>query len=111
MNIIDERPKTIYKNVVNNKVSYSIGLSKKKDDGSYENGYMPCRFKKDVELDNKTKIKIKTAWLDFYKVEKKTFVYLFINDFEKIEEQQKSVDNFSAGKDIELTDDDLPFYG
>jgi len=110
MNVIDDKVKLIYKNTVNNKVSYSIGLSKKKEDGSYENGYMPCRFKKDVELDNKAKIKIKNAWLDFYKVDKKTFVYLFINEFEKVEEQQKSVDNFSSAKEVTIEPDDLPFY-
>ena len=114
MNIIEDKVKVVFRKDINNKASYSIGLSKKKENGEYENGYIPCRFKKDVTLENQTKIKIKSAWLDFYKVEKKTFIYLFINEFEKVGEQkeeQKSVDNFEAGKDIELTDDDLPFYG
>lgn len=121
MNIIEDKVKVVFRKDINNKASYSIGLSKKKENGEYENGYIPCRFKKDVTLENQTKIKIKSAWLDFYKVEKKTFIYLFINEFEKVdkelltnqtgEETTQSVDNFSAGKDIELTDDDLPFYG
>ena len=112
MEIISNRYETIYKNEFDGKVSYAIGLSKKKEDGTYENGYMPVRFKKDVSLDNKTKIKIKQAWIDFYKIEKKTFVYLFINDFEKEqqEKQEQSKDIWNSGKNIEIDDDELPFY-
>lgn len=111
MNIIEEKEKTIYRNERDGKIAYSIGIAKKKEDGTFENGYIPCRFKKDVELENKTKIKIKNAWLDFYKVEKKTFIYVFINEFEKVENKQeeKAVDNWGSPKDIEP--DDLPFYG
>lgn len=113
MNIIEEKEKIVYKNEKDGKISYSIGLSKKKEDGTYENGYLPCRFQKNVSLENKTRIKIKMAWIDFYKVDKKTFLYIFINDFEKIEnkeevKEQKSVDNWGSAKDIEP--DDLPFY-
>lgn len=111
MNIIEEKEKIVYKNEINGKVSYAIGISKKKEDGTYENGYIPVRFKKDVKLENKTKIKIKQAWLDFYKVEKKTFIYIFINDFEKVEQQQeKSVDVWDSAKDTDIPEDELPFY-
>lgn len=111
MNIIEEKEKTIYKNEKDGKVSYAIGLSRKKEDGTFDLGYLPCRFKKDVKLENKTKIKIKQAWLDFYKVEKKTFIYIFINDFEKAEQQQeKSVDAWYSAKDIDIPEDELPFY-
>ena len=103
----------IFKNEKDGKISYQIGLSRKKEDGTYENGYMLVRFRKDIELDNQTKIKIKSAWLDFLKIEKRTIPYIFINDFEKVEskeeiKQQKSVDNWTSAKDIEP--DDLPFY-
>lgn len=116
MNIIEEKEKTIYKSTINDKVSYAIGLSKKKEDGTFELGYLPCRFKKDVELENKTKIKIKNAWIDFYKADKKTFIYVFINEFEIVDQKQtqqeiqeeNSIDKWSSAKDIEP--DDLPFY-
>ena len=116
MNIIEEKEKVVYNNERDDKVAYSIGLSKKKEDGTYELGYLPCRFKKDVNLENKTKIKIKQGWLDFFKKDKKTYIYAFINDFEKVEQEEKqeetkeekSVDNWSSPKDIEP--DDLPFY-
>ena len=85
MEVISNRDEMIFKSVYDDKVSYSIGLSRKNQDGTFENGYMPVRFKKDVTVDNKTKIKIKNAWIDFYKVDNKTNTYLFINEFEKID--------------------------
>ena len=115
MDIISNREEMIFKNEKDGKISYQIGLSRKKEDGTYENGYMLARFRKDIELDNQTKIKIKNAWLDFLKIEKRTIPYIFINDFEKVEnkeeiKQQKSVDNWDAGKNVEIDDDMLPFY-
>jgi hypothetical protein len=112
MDIISNREEMVFKNEKDRKVSYSIGLSKKKEGGTYENGYIPVRFRKEVSLENQTKIKIKNAWLDFFKIEKRTMVYIFINDFEKVEKQQeeKSFDNWDSAKDIEIEPDDLPFY-
>lgn len=84
MNIIDDKQKTVFRNERDGKVFYSIGISHKLQDGSYEKDYFPCRFKKDVDLKNQTNIKIQEAWLDFYKPkgEKKTFRYIFVNKFE-----------------------------
>ena len=118
MEIISNREETIFKNEKDGKVSYSIGISKKKEDGTYENGYIPCRFRKDVSVDNKTRINIKNAWIDFYKIDKRTFLYVFINDFEianKIEQkeeqqEEKSFDNWQSAKDIEEDSMELPFY-
>ena len=112
MEIISNREEMIFKNEKDGKISYSIGLSRKKEDGTYENGYIPVRFRKDVELDNQTKIKIKNAWLDFFKIEKRTLLYIFINDFEKVNKEEvkeeQSVDNWGSAKEIEP--DELPFY-
>ena len=102
MNIIDEKEKTIFRNEYEGKISYSIGLSKKKEDGSFENGYMPIRFKKGTELKDKTKIKIKEAWLDFYKADKRTVPYIFINKFE----MASDMDAMKQVSDIE----EAPFY-
>lgn len=102
MNIIDEREKTIFRNEYEGKVSYSIGLSKKKEDGTFENGYMPIRFKKGTELKDKTKIKIKEAWLDFYKADKKTIPYIFVNKFE----MASDLDAIKQVTDVE----EMPFY-
>lgn len=117
MNIQSDKPKMIYKyKTKDGKEFYSIGLSKKKQDGTYENGFVSCRFKKDVNLENKTKILIKGGWLDFYVKERITYPFIFINDFEVIEDKQAE-NEFSAMKttteykedEVTLTDEDLPF--
>lgn len=109
MDIISNREETIFKNELNGKISYSIGLSKKKEDGTYENAYLPCRFRKDVSLENKTKIKIKSAWIDFFKIEKKTYWYVFINEFEKVGSKEEQ-NVWDSAKDIEIPQEELPFY-
>jgi len=88
MNISEERTKTIFKNEKNGKIYYSLGLSKKDIDGNYINGYINCKFPKSATIEDKTKIKIHEAWLDFYVKDKKTFPYVFINKYEIIEEIQ-----------------------
>lgn len=82
MKVISDREEMIFKKEFEDKVSYSMGLSRKKEDGTFENGYIPVRFRKGYELKDRTKIKIKDAWIDFFKVEKKTIPYIFINNFE-----------------------------
>lgn len=82
MKVISDREEMIFRKEFEDKVSYSLGLSKKREDGTFENGYIPVRFRKNTELKDRTKIKIKDAWIDFFKVEKKTIPYIFINNFE-----------------------------
>ena len=112
MNIEDSRSKTIYRNDVNGKALYSIGISHKKQDGTWENGYMNCRFPKDTDIPNKTKIMIVSAWLDFYNKDKVTHPYIFINKFELVDDNVEVPQNSRTEykeEDIKLTDADLPF--
>ena len=122
MNIESEKPKTIFKyKTKDGKEFYSIGLSKKKQDGTYENGFMSCRFKKDVNLENKTRILIKGGWLDFYVKDRITYPFIFVNEFEIVEENKQestqepiqelhtTTEYDDEKSDIELTPDDLPF--
>ena len=120
MNVISDKKEMIFKNIVGDREYYSIGLSKQKLDGSYEKGYINCQFPKNVKLGNQTLINIKKAWIDFYIKDKKTIPYIFINEFEIIEENKKEeinenekikeIDPYEEmGKQIELTDSDLPF--
>lgn len=94
---------------------YSIGLSKKNKDGGYDNGYISARFKKDVELENKTRIKVKESWLSFNVNENKTFPFVFINDFEILSETNpykemgEKIKTEAKLDQIEITDADLPF--
>ena len=130
MNISNEYPVTIFKNVNDYGTFYKVGLSKKDVNGNYINGYKDIRFKKRVELEDKSKIYIKKAWLDFYIKDKKTIDYIFCSEFELIEETIENAktplakmsdseivqtvmnkeDPFkSFGEEVELTDFDLPF--
>lgn len=122
MEIVSNKEEIIFKNEYNDKPYYTIGLSKKDKNGNYVNGYMNVNFKKGVELENMTKIKIKSAWLDFYKKDVKTIPTIFINDFEIVsttpqvskkdvfEEFGESIKtDFDLGEQIQITDNDLPF--
>lgn len=81
MNITNDKEVMIFRSEYEGKVFYTIGLSKKNQDGSYTNGYMPCQFKNGINLANQTKIKIGKAWLSFYLKGKKTVPYVFISEF------------------------------
>lgn len=117
MEIISNKEEMVFKNEYNGKVFYSIGISKKNQDGKYENGYINVRFKKDVELDNQTKIKIKKAWIDFYCKDRKTFPYIFVSEFEPVEEKKDPFEEFGnsikteseIGQQIEISEEDLPW--
>lgn len=122
MQIISEKEEIIFRQEKDNKRFYSIGLSRKDQNGNYINGYMTAVFKKDVDVPNKTKIKIKEAWLGFNVKDKKTYPHIFINDFEVVEEPTKEVaknpfeefgetikTNSDIGQQIEIEDSDLPF--
>jgi len=79
----------VFSNEYNGRKFYKVGISKKMQDGSYQNGYIDVQFKKDIVLENKTKIKIKSAWLTFYmNKENITVPYIFINEFEQLDNTQ-----------------------
>lgn len=96
---------------------YKVGITHKNQNGEYENAYFPVRFKKEVNLENQTKIKIKNYWLDFYNWEynekKGTTFYIFISEFEKITdipvEQLTTKTDFDTKGQIQIDDKDLPF--
>ncbi len=115
---IEEKPVMVFAREYEGNRFYSIGISKKDIDGEWENAYMNCRFKKDIKLHNKTKILIKDAWLSFYKTEdNKTNWYIFINEFDIVDENLDSEDTVDevdlsdilGDSEIEVSDSDLPF--
>lgn len=118
MNIEHEYPVTIFKNEYQGKVFYKIGLSKKDKNNNYVNGYMLVQFKNGIELENKTKIYIKKSWLSFYlNKDGNTVPYIFISEFETLQEtQQKAKEDPYAimGEQVNsdwqnIDDSDLPF--
>lgn len=122
MEIVSNKEEMIFKSEYNDKPIYRLGLSKKDKDGNYVKGYINVNFKKGVDVPNMTKIKIKNAWLDFYKVDIKTVPVVFISDFEivspGVKEEKKDPfedfgnsikTDFDEGQQIQITDEDLPF--
>lgn len=102
------------------KGKYTIGVSKKAGDG-YESRYFPVEFLKGVELDNKTEIIIKHAfltWFDWnYEDRTGTKFVIKIIAFDKANDKPKqeevtpqNIDKWESSKNIELDDDALPFY-
>ena len=113
MEIISSKEEMIFRKDYNDRPIYTLGLSKKKQDGSYDKGYIQVNFKKGIELNNQTKIKIKQAWLDFYKKDKITVPVIFISDFDIVEDiplnQLTTKTNFDKNGQIEINDEDIPF--
>lgn len=115
MEVISNSEEIIFRKDFNDKPIYSMGLSKKRKDGSYDKGYIGVNFKKGVDIQNRTKIKIKEAWLSFYLKDKKTIPTIFINDYEIVATpntekiSENSVKTESSFEQVEITDEDLPF--
>lgn len=108
MQVLSDRKERIFKFVdYKNRPVYKIGLSKKDINGKYVNGYMLCSFKKGTNIENKSFIRIKSAWLDFYLKEKETVPFIFINDYEIVQDDEVVV---AESKQAEEYDDmPLPF--
>ncbi len=127
MNVQTDKPCMIFVKEYNGKKYYKVGLSRKKQDGTYENGYVDIQFKQGIEFENKDQIYIKNAFLTFYKSkDKATIPYIFVMEFERLEDtikhsketdivKQDTKDDFEEfGRevklnDIEILDSDLPF--
>ena len=122
MNITSEQPYTVFRNDYNQYTFYKLGISKRDATGKWINGYIRCKFKKDVVVENKTRIYIKKAWLSFDLKEKETIPFVFVSEFETIDEvidsSKKSADELQTtvedpfkdfGQEIEIRDEDLPF--
>ena len=63
---------------------YSIGVSSKNTNNEWVSGFLNVRFKKGVEVANKSKIKINNAFPVVNKGGDKTYVSFMITDFELI---------------------------
>lgn len=131
MNINTEQAYMIFRNDFNGYSYYKIGVSKKLQTGEWINGYIRCQFKNGISLENKTKIYIKKSRLSFYLNNKETIPYIFISEFETVDETiekakvsndtaiQNTVDNMvkqeqsdtfkDFGEEVVISDDMLPF--
>ena len=106
MKLENKYPVMIFSKEYNGNIYYNMGLSKKDQNNKYINGYINVRFKKGVQVDDKKKIYIKDAWLDFYLKDKVTVPYIFINEFEYVED---TIEKSKEEEEIELNNLELPF--
>ena len=116
MEVTSNKNETIFRTDFDGGARYSIGLSRKNQDGSYTRGYMVVKFRKGIKLENKSQIRINSAWIDFYKDKNdKTVPYIFVNEFEEVkkdpfEEYGQSITTKSRIEEqLEITEKDLPF--
>ena len=78
-------PIMVFRNTFDTGVSYSTTISHKDINGEWENAFINLRFKKNVDVENKQQIILKSAWLDFYQSKDGKFnYYIFVNDFDKV---------------------------
>ena len=113
--VVFDRPVMIFRSEYYGRVFYSYGLSKKDRDGEYINGYMSCKFRKDIDIPNKTLIKVNDAWQDFYISKNgRTVNSVFINEFDYVENQESdekevSLDDILGSENIDIEALELPF--
>lgn len=123
MNIQNDKPITIYSKEYDGKKYYKVRLSKKLQDGNYDNGYIDVQFKKGINLENKAQVYFKNAFLTFYKTKDgKTIPYIMILDYELVsdvidrehkeikKDAEPSEDLFAEfGKELDEDNFELPF--
>lgn len=89
MFVLDNYSKMVFRKDNEFGTFYQIGLSKKDRNGNYINGYLNVRFKKGINLENKTKICIKNGFIDFYlDKNNRTVPYVMVLDYE-VENEKK----------------------
>jgi len=101
---------TVYKQERNGMKFYKIGVPKTLIDGQKEWEYIPVQFKKGIELENKTTIRIKQAFENFRYLPTDTnhwnpIFTVFINDFETINDKIEAYNEEIQ----EVNLDELPF--
>lgn len=87
MNIQDDKQYTIYEKEINGVKYYRLQMSKKMQDGSYQNGYIDVKFAKCEPPKNRDRIYLKRAWLSFYlSKDKHTIPYVVCMEYETAEQ-------------------------
>lgn len=89
---------------------YSTGISSKSQDGTYNNAYMPVKFRKGIEIEDRQLINILSAWLMPIKIGENFVIGLFVNDFNLVESKNNSTNNTTNNiAENTYNMDDLPF--
>lgn len=91
--ITDERGIKVWRDDKGQFPRYSVSVSKKNDQGKYENCYIDVHFKRDVELANGTEISINASFPSFnVGKDGKKYMYWQIMDFDIISQPDGNKD-------------------
>ena len=105
--------KRIYRKDYGDTILYSCQLSNKKQDGTYDNIFVPVKFKSGVQIEDRADINITEWFPTFYRKQNgEPVIQFMILEFEqtpiiKKEEKEDPFEEF--GKEVAFTEDDLPF--
>lgn len=92
----------VFRKDFSNGAAYSIQIGRKKPDETWENAYMPVKFRQGIDIKDGTKIDVEQGWLTFYiNKENKAVWQIFINKFRQLDE---TPEGFQAIED----DEDIP---
>ena len=86
--------------------SYNLSVSNKNMNGDWQSASIPIRFRKGIELVNKTRIEVTEGWLTVINYKDRNVVGIFANAFDVLEgaSAEYKRDGFA-----QLQDEDIPF--
>lgn len=92
---------------------YFLNDRKRSMDGKITYGKLPCRFKKDVELEDNTEIFIQKAYLDWYKKGRESKLQVFVTEFEIVnqrgKEKKKAISEFAESDEFDFDLEEFEF--
>ena len=104
-------PATIYRHEHNGRVNYTLPIILNNIDGEKEVAFKQVQFRRGVEVADRTKINILSAWEKFYKTKDDVVVfYIFVNEF--TDQEGKPVEpkqERPQQEQFEEIDEDVPF--
>lgn len=108
MNIQDDKQYTIYEKEINGTKFYRLQMSKKVQDGSYQNGYIDVKFAKCEPPKNRDRIYLKRAWISFYlSKDKHTIPYVVCMEYETAEQVIRDSKKDIVKQEVKNDSDDL----
>lgn len=96
----------VWCNEYDGKKKYSASFGSKKQDGNFDNAYMPLKFPRGFDYPNGTEITGK-GFLGFTKYEGKTYWYIVVMEYEVVGNQQLDIDLSDTA--FEQAYEDMPF--
>ena len=109
----------VFRHERDGRVWYTVAITQTNQDGSKEFAYKPIKFKRGVDLADKTEIEIRNAWEKFYKNRNDEVVfYIFVNDFTQGDRAYSERHSYSAAanrieeeppESFEAIDEEVPF--